>query len=211
MSVPQASRFTQYVRRLFSLKGGYDPSVLEDIFPTIQLHDPTEPNLAHMRGVRLVNGTIAVTAGVGFFPAAEINTNRSSETLPPFLFDLDLLVVANQNAGVATLTIEHIFETTGTIGANQMTPGDGRRLKAGDGVERPESLTVMLGFGNSFNAFLPQRSFAIPIAANSSLILATRGWTLFRSSLLLKLGFAQGSALFSFQGRERLLEPSEVF
>jgi len=211
MSVPQTSRFTQYIRRLFSLKGGFDPSILEDIFPTIQLLDPSEPNLVHMRGARLINGTMASVAAGANIPAVELNTNRGGQVLPPFIFDLDFLIIFNLNAAVAQVTIEHIFETSGTIGVTtQMTPGDGRRLLPADGTERPESMTLMQNLNTSFTALPAQRSMNIPIPANNLIALPLR-WTLVRSSLLFKMGAVAGSGIFSFQGRERVLEPSEAF
>lgn len=64
MSEPTTNRFGQLVRRLFSIKGGYQHGVIEDVMPVVPVVLPFEIDRLHLAGVHLfsVGNTRAAAA-----------------------------------------------------------------------------------------------------------------------------------------------------
>ncbi len=64
MAAPQSQRFQQLIRRLFSIKEGYDPDVISDFMPTLELSHLYEVDRLHLSDVHLwsVGNTRAAAA-----------------------------------------------------------------------------------------------------------------------------------------------------
>jgi len=214
VSEPQVSRFTQLVRRVWSLKERYAPSLLEDIFPTFELGDFTEPNLIYLLGGRRILRSKNVLGPAGFLPAALLQV-PTPQTLaagtPPVIFDVTQLVITNHNASAQGFYVEFFASLQGLVGANQLTVLDGRLTTFADSTDVARSTIRFLPLPNSFAGAPITRHLVLLVPPQSSVIIPYRATMTPGSALQMRFLFVAGTATFNVEGIERLVEPSELF
>lgn len=78
----QSNRFSELVKRYFSTKGtAAIESVLEDIFPVLNVDSPEAPELSFLRQELLYSSFLAPTAGAGVWPLCDIVNPAGSGVL----------------------------------------------------------------------------------------------------------------------------------
>jgi hypothetical protein len=197
----QVARWTEQLRSLFGVKQATGGVLLEDVFPTAPLYDPTAPEIYRLRGERLWVAAGSVTSAAGQLPRLKIQVPPPDQSGNGILSVLEYVVVANSVADRLQILSE-TFVAAGGNGARE------RDLRAGVGpgvrvgtlflLDSPGGLggnlmsNVQLAAGISFE-FRP----AIIMAPNTqvNLMMTVPGVS---------------TMVISAYGRERSVEPSEV-
>lgn len=205
MAYPQASRFAQFLRRMFSIRETMaDVNVLQDFFPTVELAGDIVPDQLRQRGERLwSSGVIQTAGGAGQFSRIFFGN------LPPNTISV----------------IRHIVVTAGApanlqVSPSVITPAGGFTPVVLADLREPGTLpsaATQQGKDTAVGAVVPFYA-SIPLNV-SAVIIQNVNWIMTDKSvdgvtaprnIVFGLDTANLNLTVTAFGYERFIEPSEV-
>ncbi len=202
----QNARFIEHLKRLFGLKDSISPEVIPDFVPTADVMDIQAPEMFRLRGehlwqqgIEVVSVGTAAQCSIGFDPASGFPVPKN------WIATVDEFRLTSSGAAQVFFNLVPNINLTAT---GVVVRYRDARAKMADAAISPFGLLQMqastpaLGGSTSLGFYR--------VAANVELILRP-GWVLVPGTRIDVAVQANATVNFLAFGRERPLDPSEVF